>query len=65
MSTSDAYTYDSSRIATETFEFAHSTVIVSTTAAGRFAEINHDTRVTEFAGPLDDATIAALREVSR
>jgi hypothetical protein len=64
MSTYDALTTDSSRIATETFEFANSTVVVSTTAAGRFAEIDHDIRATEFAGPLDDATVAALREVA-
>jgi hypothetical protein len=64
MSTYDASTYDDSRIATETLAFANSTVTVSTTAAGRFAEIDHDTRGTEFAGPLDDATVAALREVS-
>jgi hypothetical protein len=64
MSTYDALPTDDSRIATETFDLANSTVIVSTTAAGRFAEIDHDTRGTEFAGPLTDATIAALREVS-
>jgi len=64
MSTYDAPSYENSRIATETFTLAHSTITVSTTAAGRFAEITHDTRGTEFAGPLDDATIAALREVA-
>jgi len=64
MSTYDALPTDDSRIATETFGLANSTVIVSTTAAGRFAEIDHDTRSTEFAGPLDDATVAALREVA-
>ena len=65
MSTYDALSADDSRIATETIRLANSTITVSTTAAGRFAEINHDTRATEFAGPLDDATVAALREVSR
>jgi hypothetical protein len=64
MSTYDALPTDDSRIASETFEFANSTIIVRQTPAGRFAEIDHDTRPTEFAGPLDDATIAALREVS-
>jgi len=64
MSTYDASTYENSRIATQTFTLANSTIVVSTTAAGRFAEIDHDTRGTEFAGPLDDTTIAALREVS-
>jgi len=64
MSTYDASTYDDSRIATETLAFANSTIVVSTTAAGRFAEISHHSRETEFAGPLTDATIAALREVA-
>ena len=64
MSTHDAPSLENSRIATETFEFANSTITVSTTAAGRFAEIDHDTRGTEFAGPLTDATVAALREVA-
>jgi len=64
MSSYDSSTRQPSRIATETFALANSTVTVSTTAAGRFAEINHQTRRTEFAGPLDDTTIAALREVS-
>jgi len=64
MSTYDASTHENSRIATETLAFASSTIVVSTTAAGRFAEIDHDTRGTEFAGPLTDATIAALREVA-
>jgi hypothetical protein len=65
MSTYDASSYDDSRIAAETIELANSTIIVRQTPAGRFAEIDHDTRATEFAGPLDGATIAALREVSR
>jgi len=64
MSTYDALSDKTSRIATETFTLANSTIVVSTTGAGRFAEIDHNTRGTEFAGPLDDATIAALREVS-
>ena len=64
MSTFDAPSPESSRIATETFDLANSTITVLTAAAGRFAEITHDTRGTEFAGPLDDATIAALREVT-
>jgi len=64
MSTYDAPTSEPSRIATETFDLANSTITVSTAAAGRFAEITHDTRGTEFAGPLNDATITALREVS-
>jgi len=64
MSTYDALSDETSRIASETFDLANSTITVSTTAAGRFAEIDHDTRGTEFAGPLTDATIAALREVS-
>jgi len=64
MSTYDALSDETSRIATETLDLANSTIVVSTTAAGRFAEISHDSRGTEFAGPLDDATIAALREVT-
>ena len=64
MSTYDALPTDDRRIATETLTLANSTIVVSTTAAGRFAEIDHDTRGTEFAGPLTDATVAALREVA-
>ena len=64
MSTFDALPTDDRRIATETFDLANSTIIVRQTPAGRFAEIDHNTRGTEFAGPLDDATIAALREVA-
>jgi hypothetical protein len=64
MSTNDASTYDNSRIATETLAFANSTVTLNPSATDPIARVEHDTGATEFIGPLDDATIAALREVA-
>jgi hypothetical protein len=65
MSTYDASSYDDSRIAAETIELANSRVVFNPAATDPIARVDHDSGRSDFAGPLDDATIAALREVSR
>jgi len=64
MSTQHAHTADRS-IVTEPIELANSTLTLTDTPAGTVARVEHDSGRLDFAGPLDDATIAALREVSR
>jgi hypothetical protein len=44
--------------------FEHSTVRFEVGPVGTVARINHDDGRRDYAGPLDEATIAALLEVS-
>lgn len=64
MSAQNAHTADSG-IVTKTIELANSTLTFARTPAGTVARVNHDSGCLDFAGPLDDDTIAALREAGR
>ena len=57
MSVHPRQTYETSRIAHSTLTLAHSVVELEAGPAGVVARV-------EYAGPLPDATVAALREVS-
>ena len=63
-------TTETSRIGTrhsdlraERLTFANSTVTFETGPIGTIARVDHADGQTEYAGPLPDATISALREV--
>ena len=63
MSVHPRHTYETSRIAHSTLTLAHSVVELEAGPAGVVARVDYGDRV-EYAGPLPDATVAALREVS-
>jgi len=60
-------THDTSRIANELRQsrltFENSVVEFETGPVGTIARLTHDDGTVAYAGPLDEATIAALREV--
>ena len=65
MSVHTPNTDDSSSIARERVTLAHSTVRFEAGPAGTVARVDHDDGTVDYAGPLTDATIDALRAVSR
>jgi hypothetical protein len=65
MSVHTSKTTDESSIARERLTLANSLVRLEAGPAGTVARITHRDGSVDHAGPLDDATIAALREVSQ
>jgi len=64
MSVHTPQTHESSRIGRKTLTLANSVVELEAGPAGTIARVERGDGV-EYAGPIDAATVAALREVSR
>ena len=67
MSVSDTHTADTTEASRteQRIELANSVVELRRTPIGVVGYVFHDSGRTAYAGPLTDATIAALREVGR
>jgi len=50
---------------TATLQFANSTVRLEPGPVGTIARVEHDDGDTDFAGPLPESTVHALRQVGR
>jgi len=50
---------------TATLQFANSTVTLEPGPVGTIARVEHDDGDTDFAGPLPESTVHALRQVGR
>lgn len=61
----EARTRDSAKSVSQKYEFEHSRVFLEFGPAGTIARIVRDSGRVEYAGPLPEATIGALAEVSR
>lgn len=53
-----------SRAARREFEFENSRVVLETGPVGTLARVEYDSGDREFAGPLPDETLDALREIA-
>jgi len=51
--------------ATTTLQLANSTVTLEAGPVGTIARVEHDDGDTDFAGPLPESTVHALRQVGR
>ena len=57
--------FENSKLRSDRLTLEHSIVEFEVGPVGVVARIDHSDGRRDYAGPLDDATIAALREVSR
>ena len=56
--------FEHSKLRSERLTLANSTITFEVGPIGTIARIDHRDGSREYAGPIDDATIAALREVA-